>query len=126
LNQRQYFAAEKLKDIAGPIGEIMDLKPSRTGNSGRAVQIQIIGSRNSTVINGYKVRNALGLKDTLFIITREYNPDGSIAGFTFHGHGWGHGVGLCQVGAFGMARAGHSYEEILKTYYRGVEIKKAY
>jgi stage II sporulation protein D len=118
--------AEKLKDIAGPIGEIMDLKPSRTGNSGRAVQIQIIGSRNSTVINGYKVRNALGLKDTLFIITREYNPDGSIAGFTFHGHGWGHGVGLCQVGAYGMARAGRSYEEILKTYYQGVQIRKAY
>jgi stage II sporulation protein D len=68
----------------------------------------------------------LGLKDTLYTITRELNPDGTIASFTFHGRGYGHGVGLCQVGAFGMARAGRSYEEILKHYYQGVEIRKAY
>jgi stage II sporulation protein D len=86
----------------------------------------VVGSRRSVVLNGYKVRGTLGLKDTLFSITREVNPDGSIASFTFHGRGWGHGVGLCQVGAFGMARAGHSYEEIIKTYYKGVEIHKAY
>jgi stage II sporulation protein D len=78
------------------------------------------------VLNGYKVRNALNLKDTWFTLAREYNPDGSIASFTFHGRGWGHGVGLCQVGAFGMARAGRGYEEILKTYYTGVQIRKAY
>ena len=76
------------------------------------------------MLNGYKVRNALNLRDTLFSLTREYNPDGSIATFTFHGRGWGHGVGLCQVGAFGMARAGRSYEEILKTYYQGCKFEK--
>ena len=90
------------------------------------MQLQIIGSRSSIVINGYKARNALGLRDTLFTLAREYNPDGSVASFVFHGRGWGHGVGLCQVGAFGMARAGRSYEEILKTYYQGVQIQKAY
>ena len=118
--------AEKLRSIAGNIGEFRDLTPARIGTSGRAVQIQLSGTRGSVTLNGYRVRNALGLKDTLFTIKREYNPDGSIASFTFHGHGSGHGVGLCQVGAFGMARAGHSYEEILKTYYQGVEIRKAY
>jgi stage II sporulation protein D len=118
--------AEKLLSLTGNIGQLRDLKPARLGNSGRVVQIQIIGSRSSVVVNGYKARNALGLKDIPLTFTREYNPDGSIASFTFHGRGWGHGVGLCQVGAFGMARAGHSYEEILKTYYQGVEIKKAY
>ncbi len=117
---------EKLRSLAGNIGEIKDLKPYKTGNSPRAVQIQIIGTRSSIVLNGYKVRNALNLKDTWFSLSREYNPDGSIASFTFHGRGWGHGVGLCQVGAFGMARAGRSYEEILKTYYQGVQIRKAY
>jgi stage II sporulation protein D len=118
--------AEKLRGLAGNIGEIKDLKPYKIGNSGRAVQIQVIGSRSSVVLNGYKVRNALNLKDTWFTLAREYNPDGSIASFTFHGRGWGHGVGLCQVGAFGMARAGRGYEEILKTYYTGVQIRKAY
>jgi stage II sporulation protein D len=117
---------EKLRSLASKVGEIQDLKPSRIGNSGRAVKMQIIGSRGSTEINGYSFRNALGLRDTLFTITRAQNPDGSIASFTFNGRGWGHGVGMCQVGAFGMARAGKSYEEILKTYYQGVEIRKAY
>lgn len=117
---------EKLRSLAGNIGEFRDLKPSRIGNSGRAVQIQVAGSRGSALLNGYKVRNALGLKDTLFTILREQSPDGSIASFTFHGRGWGHGVGLCQVGAYGMAKAGRSYEEILKTYYQGVQIRRAY
>jgi stage II sporulation protein D len=118
--------AEKLRPLAGNIGDLRDIKPARTGNSGRAVQILVVGSRASVTLNGYRVRNALGLRDTLFTLTREHNPDGSVSSFTFHGRGYGHGVGLCQVGAFGMARAGRGYEEILKTYYQGVEIRKAY
>ncbi len=118
--------AEKLRNLTGNIGQFRDMEPSHLGDSGRAVRVQVRGSRSSVEINGYKVRNALGLKDTLYTLTRAYNSDGSIDSFTFHGRGSGHGVGLCQVGAFGMARAGHSYEEILKTYYQGVEIKKAY
>jgi stage II sporulation protein D len=118
--------ADKLRSLTGNIGQLRDLQPAKIGNSGRAVQIQAIGSRSSVVIKGYNARNALGLRDIPLTFTREYNPDGSIASFIFHGRGWGHGVGLCQVGAFGMARDGHSYEEILKTYYQGVEIKKAY
>jgi stage II sporulation protein D len=118
--------AEKLRALAGAIGEIRDLKPAQLGVSGRAVKIEISGSRRSVVVNGYKVRNALGLKDTLFTIQRIYDPAGMAESFTFNGRGWGHGVGLCQVGAYGMARAGSTYEEILKTYYQGVELRKAY
>jgi len=118
--------AEKLRSLSGDIGELRDLRPARIGNSGRVVQIEVIGSKKSVVLNGYRVRNALGLRDTLFTLTRQHNPDGSVASFRFHGRGWGHGVGLCQVGAYGMARAGRSYEEILKTYYQGVEIRRAY
>jgi stage II sporulation protein D len=118
--------AEKLRNLTGNIGQFKDMEPSRLGSSGRAVRVQVSGSRSTVEINGYKVRNALGLRDTLYTLTRTYNSDGSVTSFTFHGRGFGHGVGLCQVGAFGMARAGHNYEEILKTYYQGVEIKKAY
>ena len=118
--------AEKLRDLAGDIGTFMDIQPSRLGFSGRAVQIQAVGSRKTAVLNGYRVRGALGLRDTLFTMTREFNADGVVTSFTFSGRGYGHGVGLCQTGAYGMAKAGKSYTEILKTYYTGVDIKKAY
>jgi stage II sporulation protein D len=118
--------AGSIKALAGNIGEFRDLKPARTGSSGRAVRIEVIGTKGSVILNGYKVRNALGLRDTLFTIDRARNAEGAIESFTFHGRGWGHGVGMCQVGAYGMARAGRSFEEILKTYYTGVELKKAY
>jgi stage II sporulation protein D len=119
-------AADKLRALAPTIGELVALAPARLGASGRAVQIRLEGSRGSVVLNGYRVRLALGLKDTLFVLSRTRGADGAIESFTFRGRGWGHGVGLCQVGAVGMARAGKSYEEILKTYYRGVELRKAY
>jgi len=118
--------AEKLRGLSGNIGDFRDLEPSQIGKSGRAVQVRVTGSRSSIVLNGYRVRSALGLRDTLYTLTRKHNPDGSVAAFTFRGRGFGHGIGLCQTGAFGMAKAGKNYEEILKTYYTGVEIRKAY
>ncbi len=48
----------------------------------------------------------------------------TLIGMTFYGTGWGHGVGMCQVGAYGMAMDGASYDEILKTYYTGIELRK--
>ena len=119
-------ATEKLRDLIGDIGTLMDLQPSRLGFSGRAVQIQAVGSRKTAVLNGNRVRSLLELRDTLFTVTREYNADGAVTSFTFSGRGYGHGVGLCQTGAYGMAKAGRNYTEILKTYYTGVDIKKAY
>jgi stage II sporulation protein D len=118
--------AEKLRPLAGSIGQVLDVRPSQTGESGRAVQLELTGSRGTTTVNGYKFRGALGLRDTLFTITRTVAPDGKIESFTFQGRGWGHGVGLCQVGAYGMARAGRTWEQILETYYQGVEIRRAY
>ena len=118
--------AEKLRPFAGSIGQVLDVRPLETGESGRAVRLELIGSRGTTTVNGYKFRGALGLRDTLFTITRGVSPDGKIESFTFQGRGWGHGVGLCQVGAYGMARAGRTWKEILETYYQGVEIRRAY
>ena len=119
-------AAEKLRELTGDIGTFMDIQPSRLGFSGRAVQIRAIGSRKTTELNGYRLRGALDLRDTLFTLSREYDADGVITSFTFSGRGFGHGIGLCQTGAYGMAKAGRSYEEILKTYYTDVDIKNAY
>jgi stage II sporulation protein D len=118
--------SEKLRSLAPAVGEIRDLKPARLGSSGRVVQMEIVGSLKSAVVNGYQVRNRLGLRDTLYTLIRNQADDGSVASFTFDGRGWGHGVGMCQTGAVGMARAGRTTEEILKAYYQGIELRKAY
>jgi stage II sporulation protein D len=78
------------------------------------------------VVKGLKIRSVLGLRETLFIIDREYDEEQYITYFTFSGRGWGHGVGLCQVGAYGMALSGADYKEILKKYYKEIKIQKIY
>lgn len=60
------------------------------------------------------------------MIERERDEKGEVGRFVFIGKGWGHGVGLCQVGAFGMAQAGSSYEQILKHYYSDISLDRAY
>jgi len=72
------------------------------------------------------VRWVLGLKDTLFALDREFESDGRVSHFVFSGRGWGHGVGLCQVGAYRMAQAGANYRDILKKYYRDVRVSRYY
>ena len=70
-------------------------------------------------LKGLQVRWGLGLRENLFVVNRETGRRGEVERFVFTGKGWGHGVGLCQVGAYGMAQAGSTYEEILKHYYTG-------
>jgi stage II sporulation protein D (peptidoglycan lytic transglycosylase) len=62
----------------------------------------------------------------LFVIDRKLDANGNLTGFVFTGRGWGHGVGLCQVGAYGLAKQGLSYAQILKAYYTGIELTKLY
>ena len=75
-------------------------------------------------MTGLKIRQILNLRDNLFVIDRETDEEGQPTHFIFSGRGWGHGVGLCQVGAFLMAQKGATHEDILKTYYRGIKIEK--
>jgi stage II sporulation protein D len=109
-----------------PIGKLIDVKPMKRGVSGRVIRLLIKGSEGEVVAAGLKIRYVLGLKETLFVIDREYDEEGRVTYFTFTGKGWGHGVGMCQVGAYGMAQAGANYREILKKYYRGIKIEKIY
>jgi stage II sporulation protein D len=71
--------------------------------------------------SGFGVRRALDLPENLFTMHRMRRADG-VEIVRFIGRGWGHGVGLCQNGAYGLARSGLGFEEILKTYYSGVSI----
>ncbi len=109
-----------------PVGELVDLVPQKRGASKRVVEISIVGKESQAVARGLRIRRVLGLSETLFVIDREYDQEGSITHFTFFGKGLGHGVGLCQVGAFGMALAGADYKKILKKYYHGIKITKSY
>ncbi|MBK5254923.1 MAG: SpoIID/LytB domain-containing protein [Vicinamibacteria bacterium] len=109
----------------GNPGRVRDLQVRRTGVSGRVIELVIRGSERDIVLKGLEVRFALGVRENLFVIDRELAKDGSVRQFVFTGKGWGHGVGLCQVGAFGMAQAGSTYDQILKHYYSGIELVRA-
>jgi stage II sporulation protein D len=94
------------------------------GASGRVGKIRIEGSDGRKAeVDGLAVRWTLDVPDTLFTAKR-LTPPKQEAGWLFSGRGWGHGVGLCQVGAYGMAQRGHSYREILYHYYSGVELSR--
>ncbi len=109
-----------------PVGRLIDLLPVKRGASKRVVELDIIGQERQSKVRGMRIRQVFNLRDTLFVIDREYAPDGSISHFVFSGRGWGHGVGMCQIGAFRLAQKGATYEEILGKYYRGISLQKAY
>ena len=108
------------------IGDIRDLEPLSYGVSQRVYEMKITGTRGSGILKGIRVRWALGLKDNLFTFERTLARDGSVKEFIFTGRGWGHGIGMCQIGAIGFARQGKNYQYILRHYYSGVQIRKVY
>jgi stage II sporulation protein D len=119
-------AQARLGRYAAGIGSLIDLRVIARGNSRRATELELIGTAGNAHIRGGRIRSALGLREQLFVVERRYNEDGRVVGFTFLGRGWGHGVGMCQVGAYGLARQGFTYEQILKAYYTGIELTRMY
>lgn len=109
-----------------PVGNLLDLYVLRRGESNRIAELKIAGSKTEVIVKGLRIRRVLGLRDTLFVMEKEYGANDDLTHILFTGRGWGHGVGLCQVGAFGMARAGAGYREILKKYYQGIKITMLY
>ena len=103
-------------------GEIQALEPVETGPSGRIKYLRIVGSRHTEVIGKeLKIRRALSrshLKSSAF--SAERDPGGA---WILHGRGWGHGVGLCQIGAAVMAANGYDYRQILQHYYPGTHVE---
>jgi stage II sporulation protein D len=108
------------------IGALQDIRVLERGPSERPISTEIIGASGRSVLRALRVRSLLGLRDSLFHFDPERNSRGELVGMMFFGRGWGHGVGLCQVGAYGMALAGAGYEEILKKYYSGIDLRKQY
>ncbi len=107
------------------IGTLYDVNIKTKGYSRRAVELEIIGSNGTKTLKGGKIRSALRLKEQLFVINKRYSGN-AVSSYTFTGRGWGHGVGMCQYGAYGLAKMGVKADEIIKHYYTGVEVTKAY
>jgi stage II sporulation protein D len=107
------------------IGTLYDVNIKTKGYSRRAVELEIIGSNGVKTLKGGKIRSALRLKEQLFVINKRYSGS-SVSSYTFTGRGWGHGVGMCQYGAYGLAKMGVKADEIIKHYYTGVDVTKAY
>jgi stage II sporulation protein D len=116
---------EVLREKSGfDFGTLQEIVPLSRGPSGRISRLKIVGSKRSMVVGKeLEIRRWLSrshLYSSAFLVTFEAGR------VIFHGAGWGHGVGLCQIGAAVMATRGFSAEEILRHYFRGVEIKKVY
>jgi stage II sporulation protein D len=107
------------------IGTLYDVNIKRVGYSRRPVELEIVGSNGIKTLKGGKIRSALRLNEQLFVMNKRYNG-ATVASYIFTGRGWGHGVGMCQYGAFGMAKMGAKYDEIIKHYYTDVDLTKAY
>jgi len=106
------------------VGRLVELKVVRRGKSQRVAELSITGEKGNATVEGLKIKWVLNLKDTLFYIDREYGQNRQLSHFVFTGRGWGHGVGLCQVGAYGMAVGGATYKSILQHYYQKIKIEK--
>ena len=124
----QQLIADKLKM---DLGAILDMKAVERGKSGRICKLQIIGTEKTfTIGKELEIRRTLSdshLLSSAFVVDK-YDKDeqGVPQRFELIGAGWGHGVGLCQIGAAVMGEQGYHYDAILLHYYQGAEIKKLY
>ena len=116
----------RLARAARGIGQIIDLRVASRGASHRVTDLEIVGTNGTAHVRGGRIRSVLGLREQLFVIDREYDETGRVTEFIFVGRGWGHGVGMCQVGAYGLAKQGWTTEQILKAYYSGIELTRLY
>ena len=106
------------------LGDILDLVPLERGRSGRIWKLRIVGSKRSfTIGKELEIRRTLS-ESHLYSSAFDVEKNGT--SFLLHGRGWGHGVGLCQIGAAVMGEEGINYKDILLYYYRNAEIKKNY
>jgi stage II sporulation protein D len=108
------------------VGKIENIEPVAFSTSSRVTELEIIGDKGQARIRRPQIRSLLGVKEYLFVVDRETDEQGRLVAFVFSGRGWGHGVGMCQVGAYGLAKEGYSFSAILQKYYTGIKLQKIY
>jgi stage II sporulation protein D len=132
---RVAYSAQELADILKAksgidFGELRNLEPLARGPSGRIHRLKITGSLRTVIVGKeLEIRRWLSpthLLSSVFVVTKEQCAEGTVSRFILDGGGWGHGVGLCQIGAAVMAVKGHTAEEILAHYFTGAILRKLY
>lgn len=123
---RRVSARELARRMAARVAgtEVRELEVVRRSSAGRVVEMRVKTDAAEVTLKRFDVRQALELPELLFSVQRAKGAAGETE-FVFLGRGWGHGVGLCQNGAYGMALAGATYDAILRHYYTGIEIVSA-
>ena len=110
-------------------GVITDLQPMARGTSGRIFRLRIVGTKRAVIVGKeLEIRRWLSgshLYSSAFTVEKSVDAAGVVR-FTLHGAGWGHGVGLCQIGAAVMGGRGYNYRDILTHYYPGADITAKY
>ncbi|MDR0233116.1 MAG: SpoIID/LytB domain-containing protein [Dysgonamonadaceae bacterium] len=125
------------RKIGIDVGDVLDLIPMERGVSGRIIRLKIVGNKDTIVIGKeLEIRKALSeshLYSSAFVVEKVYDtchcgldPQSPPSKFLLSGAGWGHGVGLCQIGAAIMGAKGYPYREILTHYFPHAELKKIY
>jgi len=125
------YSAQELNETLNKIydfGEITKIIVLKRRPSGHISAIKVIGTKRTQVIEKeLNIRQALGnLRSSMFKVEIQYGPGKKPKTFIFYGGGWGHGVGMCQSGAYGMAKQGNNQRNILKHYFQAVEFKNIY
>ena len=128
---QEELSALILKRSGIDYGQIIDLVPIARGTSGRLWKLKIVGTKKTLIIGKeLEIRRTLStshLYSSAFVVDKEdVSPEGIPARFILTGAGWGHGVGLCQIGAAVMGEQGYKYDAILLHYYIGANIEKLY
>lgn len=122
---RSYTEDELVKSIStrNPIRKLEGIRIAGRDDSGRVTSLEVKADGKTFTLEGLPIRWSLGVPDNLFVFETSRDPSG-LTRWTFLGKGWGHGVGLCQNGAFGMGLRGYKAEEIVRHYYTGVTVEK--
>lgn len=124
------FSREELSNRISGVGTVVRLEPEKLTANGRIRAMRVEGSDGKRTISGEALRNALGLKSTWFSVTPQFTAAGNKSGgslpdsFTVSGRGFGHGLGMSQWGAYGMAAQGRNYQQIVQHYYQGATLAK--
>ena len=127
------FTQERLRELIErnlgmKFGDILNLEPLETGPAGHISRLSIVGTERTYIIGKeLLIRKTLStshLLSSAFTVSLENIQDNVPQTFVLNGKGWGHGVGMCQIGAAVMGHQGYSYQQILTHYYPGAEIKK--
>ncbi len=117
----------RFNDRGYAIGDLKEIRITKRTASGRVKELQAVGSaRTATITNGDSIYVLMGELHSNFFYYEPEMKDGKVVALTFHGAGFGHGVGMCQIGAYMMAKHGWNYQDILYHYFSEVELRKLY